>query len=124
MRLCITLPWPPKELSPNARLHWAQLRKHTKAYREACYWQSIAQGIKPNVKYPAPVTVTLEFVPPARRHYDVDNLIARMKSGLDGLADALGVNDRDFRLGEPSIAQGVGGMVRVALTWPDKAESA
>ena len=33
--LTLTLPWPPKELSPNARQHWTKLAKAKKAYREA-----------------------------------------------------------------------------------------
>jgi hypothetical protein len=40
------------------------------------------------------------FHPPDRRKYDWDNLLARMKAGLDGVADGLGVDDSLFR---PSI---------------------
>jgi crossover junction endodeoxyribonuclease RusA len=39
----------------------------------------------------------MRFCPPDKRKRDLDNLLARMKAGLDGLADALGVDDTIFR---------------------------
>ena len=36
------------------------------------------------------------FYPPDRRSYDRDNLLARIKSGLDGMCDALGIDDSRF----------------------------
>ena len=44
-----------------------------------------------------PIRMTITFVPPDRRHRDDDNMIASLKSARDGIADALGVNDRRFR---------------------------
>ena len=46
------------------------------------------------------LTLSLQFIPAANRHYDLDGLISRMKSSLDGIADALGVNDRHFSFGK------------------------
>ena len=87
----LTLPWPPSELSPNARQHWAQLAKAKQKYRNECYLHAIAQNAK---KITADrLEIGLEFVPPNRRKFDIDNLLGRMKSGLDGLADVLGVDD-------------------------------
>jgi crossover junction endodeoxyribonuclease RusA len=43
------------------------------------------------------VLTSLFFVPPDRRAYDDDNLEARFKAGRDGLADAAGTSDRDWR---------------------------
>lgn len=109
----IVLPWPPKELSPNARTHWARLAKVKKAYREACYWQAIEQGARP-IKANG-LHLTLTFVPPSRREYDLDNALARMKSGLDGLADVLGVDDKHWSL-TIQKGEGIGGMVKVQVT--------
>jgi crossover junction endodeoxyribonuclease RusA len=53
-------------------------------------------------------------VPPNRRAHDLDNCLARMKSGLDGLADVLGVDDKHWTL-TISKADTVGGMVRVEV---------
>ena len=89
----------------------------TKIYRTACAWEAVAAGIKPNQKqFPdEPVGIHLEFVPPSRRTYDHGNLVAWMKAGLDGLADAMGIDDRHFRLTH-SVADRVGGMVLVTIS--------
>lgn len=42
MTVNVILPWPPKELSPNFRGHWAKLARAKKAYRLACAWQAKA----------------------------------------------------------------------------------
>lgn len=84
----VILPWPPKELSPNARMHWAALAKAKKAFRERCTWAAREQGVRP-IKADK-LHLSLLFYPPSRRAYDLDNALARMKSGLDGLADVLG----------------------------------
>jgi len=60
--------------------------------------------------------VVLTFSPPDKRRYDDDNLIARCKAYLDGIADALGVDDSRFRLGKPVRAESIkGGNVRVEI---------
>ena len=45
----------------------------------------------------ATVSVLMRFYPPTKRARDWDNLLASMKSGIDGLADGLGVDDNIFR---------------------------
>lgn len=89
----LSLPWPPKELSPNARVHWRQRHKHAQAYRQACaLLTKAARVIIPAGK----LYFWVEFCPPNRRSYDDDNLLARFKAGRDGVADGLGVDDRNF----------------------------
>ncbi len=120
MPIAITLPWPPKALSPNARVHFMVLAKAKKAYRNACYIQARRQGVLAGANQLAgrPLSVHLEFVPPTPHPRDIDNLVATMKSGLDGLADALGVDDAQFRLTH-NIAQEIAGLVRVTITTKD-----
>jgi crossover junction endodeoxyribonuclease RusA len=110
--LC-TLPWPPATLSPNARQHYQALARAKKAYRSACWYTAHSQGLR---KVEASrVHVDIVFVPPNRRGFDLDNLLARMKSGLDALADVIGVDDKHWSL---SIrrADEIGGMVRISIT--------
>lgn len=112
--LTITLPWPPAGLSPNARTHWAKLAKLKKQYREACAWSAASQGAYPMKA--DKLHLTLTFVPPTRRAYDLDNALARMKSGLDGLADTLRVDDSKWSLTIQKAPAGeVGGFVRVEV---------
>ncbi len=108
----IVLPWPPTELSPNARMHWARLAKAKKAYRAACAWQAKAQGAKPVAA--DRLHLTLTFYAPTRRAFDLDNALARCKAGLDGLCDVLGVDDSKWSL-TIRKADTVGGFVRVEI---------
>ncbi|MDQ2139569.1 endonuclease [Alcaligenaceae bacterium B3P038] len=61
--------------------------------------------------------IDFTFYPPHNRNYDEDNLIARMKAGLDGLARAIGVNDSTFKIGKIDRAPVVpGGQVRLHIS--------
>lgn len=110
--LSVVLPWPPSALSPNTRQHWSALARAKKAYRAECAWQAKVQGAR--VIDAAKLHVSLVFVPPNRRAHDLDNLLARFKAGIDGLADVLGVDDSKWSL---SIAKAdeIGGMVKVLV---------
>jgi len=90
----ITLPFPPKELSPNGRVHWAVKAKATATYRAECGWRARAQGLYPMEMDCLPMTIT--FHPPTARLHDKSNLIGRFKAGEDGLMDACGIDDRHF----------------------------
>lgn len=115
MTIELTLPWPPRELSPNARLHWSKVAAAKRKYRAACWALTLEAGAHFVPKLPdSKFRVHLLFIAPDRRSYDLDGLLSRAKSGLDGIADALKVNDKRFR---PSIdiSDDVGGMVKVRI---------
>lgn len=112
----LELPWPPRQLSPNARGHWATTAKAKKAYRARCGAIARQAGVGVLLDGRSALAVHLEFFPPDRRPRDWDNLLASMKSGLDGLADAMGVDDRHWRLSFGVAAEPVrGGRVLVAV---------
>jgi crossover junction endodeoxyribonuclease RusA len=113
-RICsVTLPWPSTALSPNTPGHWSALARAKKAYRADCAWHAKAQGM---TRIEADrLHVHLTFHKPTRRAMDLDNLLARMKSGLDGLADVLGVDDSRWTL-SLEVAPTVGGMVVVEVS--------
>lgn len=108
----VTLGWPPRELSPNSRCHWAKKAKAAKAYRLDCFY--LAKEAKVTAPAEGPINLRIEFVPPSLRAYDADNCVAQIKAGLDGLAEALKVNDKRFVL-HPVVVDGIGGMVRVRV---------
>lgn len=108
----LVMPWPPADLSPNARIHWAALARAKKKFREECGWQAKAQGAWP-IKADR-IAVAFTFYPPSRRRIDLDNCIARMKAGIDGIADVVGVDDSKWRMSF-EIAPHVGGMVKVTI---------
>jgi len=108
----LILPWPPTGLSPNSRLHWAKLSKLKKTYRDACAWSAKTQGAITLTEKRLHLTIT--FYAPTRRAYDLDNALASIKAGLDGLSDVLGVDDKHWSL-TISKADEIGGFVRVEV---------
>lgn len=113
MKQTVILPWPMKDLSPNARVHWAQLAKTKKTYRHACWALAAKAGM--SLPRDAKPLVALTFVPPDRRPRDRDNLLASLKSGLDGLADAMGCDDSRWKL-SIEVSEQIGGFVRVEVS--------
>lgn len=92
----VVLPWPSRDLHPNARVHWSRRACAAKAARQAahlsaleCQWNrlSLPEGR---------LHVWIDAYPPDRRRRDTDGVLSSLKSALDGLADALGIDDRRF----------------------------
>jgi crossover junction endodeoxyribonuclease RusA len=99
----LVLPWPPKELNPNHRhAHPAAKSRFVKAYRQACWSETLAAfGVAAGGHmFPAegPIAVQLDFFPPDGRLRDDDNCEAMFKAGRDGVAEALRLDDRRFRV--------------------------
>lgn len=113
----ITLPFPPADLNPNKRLHWSKKAKAAAAYRKECHLLTLEAGCR-GVDWDGDIHVWIDFFPPDRRGRDDDNLISAFKSGRDGIADALGVNDKRFRC-HPFVQRDKpvkGGEVSIRLT--------
>ena len=126
-RWTVDLPFPPRELSPNARSHWAKKSKAAKAYRQQCRVLLMAEATNQGWDVPALIAqadgqkggihLWIDFYPPDRRHRDDDNCAAAFKAGRDGLADALEIDDRMMRMHPFLHAEPVkGGLVRVTIT--------
>ena len=109
----IVLPWPPKELSPNGRVHRLKKAAVAKKYREACFWITKESKVKISDKR---VPISIIFYEPDRRSRDLDNMLAAIKSGIDGMADALGVNDKIFRPLTIDVADQIGGMIKIQFS--------
>jgi crossover junction endodeoxyribonuclease RusA len=108
------LPWPPKELSPNARVHWAKKSKAAKGYRlQCCLMTKAAKVVVPETEGRLHLWIT--FYPPDKRQRDDDNMIASFKSGRDGIADALGINDCRF-ITHPFVSDDIGNFIKVSIT--------
>lgn len=109
----IILPWPAKELNPNARLHWSKKAKAAKVARQIAGWETVVSGHK--IIWDGPIHLKITFYPPDNRRRDMDNLIASMKSANDGIADALKVNDSRFKLHHKVGEMVKGGSVTVEV---------
>jgi hypothetical protein len=104
--LTIELPLPPQELRPNARVHWAKKASKAREYRSRARWAAFtAIGELGDVAFgnpsgdlvsPFPIeqpVVRVTMLNKTARKMDQDNLIASMKSAMDGLTDAGVWND-------------------------------
>lgn len=99
--MTISLPWPPSQLNPNVRSHWAVKAKFAKQYKHDCIWL-----LRPHYEAIAGKnTFTFTFCPPDKRRRDDDNIISAFKAGRDGLSYITGVDDSKFvvtyAMGEP-----------------------
>lgn len=90
----LKLHWPHSALSPNARLHWRRKAFAVKNARKIAWATTLEQ--KPAPAPDGPLNLELIFCPPDARRYDRDNLVARMKPALDGISDALKIDDVRF----------------------------
>ena len=94
----IELDFPPAELFPNRAkgTHWGKLYKLRSDYRENSTW--LAKHQIKNWKHGGGnIKLTITFEMPDKRKRDADNCLAAAKGALDGLADALFVNDQLFQ---------------------------
>lgn len=114
----IVLPWPPAALSPNSRMHWRSRQKAAKASRLLAF----AEVVKAKWVIPkgGRIHLWIDFYPPTRRMPDDDNMLARAKGYRDGIADALGIDDRVF-VSHPYVKSEAvkGGEVRIRITGGD-----
>lgn len=95
--MIVRLPFPPSELMPNRSkgVHWAALSKVREKYRNDAF--NLAKAT-PRAEYgDGNIPVSIVFSTPDRRGRDLDNLLASIKHGLDGIAAALGLDDRRFK---------------------------
>ena len=114
--MIVTLPWPDKALSQNARIHWAVRARLTASTRNVAAFLT-REAMGRDVAAPAgPVRLTCTFQAPDSRRRDRSNMIGLMKAYEDGIADALRVDDANFiwtyQVGQPVK----GGAVIVEVT--------
>lgn len=98
----VTLPWPPRVLWPNGRPFWAAKARAVLIAR-TCAWEETilaawaqGQGAETIDLTRSEIPIEIVFHPPTRQRRDRDNQSAACKSYLDGLADAMGIDDAKF----------------------------
>lgn len=109
----IELPLPPKELSPNARVHWRKKSEAVKNYRLHSFVASY-QG-KHNPRWPAATTQATFYFKHKRRR-DKDNFNAMLKSAWDGMVDAGLLKDDDQLTHKPTVFETDKDNPRVEIT--------
>ena len=123
----IPLPWPPAKSSPNgSQGDYRGKARAGRNYKADCGWICKAQAVQPFGPGVGGVHVEVTFHPPTARAYDLDNALARCKRGLDAVAEAIGVDDRDWlsvHLARGEKVKGGAVMVRVRPVGTDNWQS-
>ena len=89
----IKLPFPPSSLSGHANGHWRTKAAITRKHRQWAHDATLA--LLPIIIQGGDIKVHIAFTPPNNRS-DRANFPNRVKPYLDGIAEALGVNDKRF----------------------------
>ena len=90
--IMVNLPWPDKILNPNARPHHMAKANVKKAERLMAKYLTMEALFGLEIS-DEPIRAEWKFYVPDRRRRDLGNMRAAMKSALDGVFDALGVDD-------------------------------
>jgi crossover junction endodeoxyribonuclease RusA len=101
--MTVTLGWPSRALSPNARTHWATLARAKKAARREGHLATFSASTYLPTTWAA-VGIQVTFIPPDARRRDLDNLIASIKPHLDGISDAIRIDDSRWIWAAPVMA--------------------
>lgn len=110
----IVFPWFLPELKPNTSCHYMQKAKAKAIYRAVCKDQTIKAMTEQESKK-AYTEMTFTFYKPNKRHSDLDNMLSSCKSLVDGMCDALGMNDKEFTKITIEKAEDIGGYIVVEL---------
>ena len=100
----LVLDWPSPNLSPNQRVHWSRMASALKRSKRDTWAiasrelreQGLLNWAQSLARNDTSIAVRLIFHPPDRRKRDLDNLLASHKAALDGIAQALCVDDHRF----------------------------
>jgi crossover junction endodeoxyribonuclease RusA len=98
MSIIIELPFPDRHLMPNAarRMDWHAKAEYAKTYR-MCGFVEAANAVKWDFVPPTgEVELRITFHEPNKRKRDSDGMLSAIKAGLDGIAQRLELNDRQF----------------------------
>lgn len=112
----ISLPWPDRRMSPNAREDRRAIAGVRKRYRQSAWAATLEAGYR-SLNFDR-VHVRVTFHAPDGRRRDLDNMLATIKSGLDGVADAIGVDDADWEITIRRGEKVKGGVVLVQIGPP------
>lgn len=100
--MIVKLDFPNPALAPNraSGRHWGTLAALKAKSKDDAYalTKNALQSLKsPHISFVGDIPVSLVFLMPDKRRRDIDGLLSSMKSALDGIALAIGTDDRHFK---------------------------
>lgn len=114
--ITVELAWPPRQLSPNGRFHHMEVYRFKKAAKDTAYWVTKETLGRQTCEHNGTVAVRIIAHPiKGKAQPDADNLMACMKGALDGIALALGIDDKHFAPSVEFAEPVTGGRVTVTI---------
>jgi len=113
--ITLQLAWPDKALSPNGRPHRMAKARMVKLHRTAA-WAVTLEALAGKKWAEKVAYLSWTFHPKTKNAVDIDNCIASQKAHADGIADALGIDDKNFRSTYRICEPIKGGKVVVTIT--------
>lgn len=98
----ITLPWPDEDIRSNSRANRVVKTRKVKSARN--YAWAVAMEA-PRIQKMPDATIFVEYYPKAYRE-DIHNVPFGLKAYIDGIADAMGCDDKRFTVDYPSVWAG------------------
>lgn len=92
--IVLHMSWPDRALSQNSRSHWSKRAKATAAARREAWAVAMGAGLHRH-RFERPI-LRFTFHPPDRRKRDAHNMPAMLKATIDGIADAMQMDDALF----------------------------
>jgi crossover junction endodeoxyribonuclease RusA len=114
----LILPWPSKDLSPKARVHFRVKARATKHARQTAVVLAHEAGWRAMQLPAGKLHLWVSFHQAPRKALpDDDNMLGRFKAYRDGIAQALGIDDKRF-ISHPVVSseRRPGGQVVVRIT--------
>lgn len=94
--LTLQLPYPDRALSPNAsKRHWRYKQPAKEAARTEAFYKAVS--FRDWFTTSDTLQMTLTFYPPTKSRRDLDNVFASMKPTIDGMCQALEIDDSQIR---------------------------
>ena len=117
--IAVTLPWPDKHLSPNARVHHRVKAEYIKMAREVAFYTTRETNYISLYTPEDELLLTVTAYPPDCRRRDLDNVLAMCKAYQDGICQALNIDDQQIRAVTVSWGdKRRGGKIEMQLAYP------
>ena len=111
----VKLPWYSKEVSPNTRVHWAVESRAKRQHKELANIYTRNAKVKFD-KDKDRAFLNITFCPPSKRRMDLDNCLASCKAYLDGISEAIGIDDSRFSIQMQMSDEIYDGSIRVVIS--------
>ena len=95
--MILKLSWPAPALWPNraAGKHWGEKHAAKVAAREAGYYAAI-EALTDKIMFEGHIPLSIVFCASSARRFDLDGALSALKPALDGIAQALEIDDSRF----------------------------